>query len=191
MKRYLLFYLAIILAIFLWPATAVARDKIDEVQISILEGDYSQAVKLGESLLASFREKRPPKEVYVYLCIAYRELNYKRRAGDIFDILVKEYGLSDTERTFLKSCLVSSNPNHFYRQTKQDDNWLFLQVGAFRSEANAHKFEVRLYGRGFRTEIRFDKQMGLYKVLVLSRPGSLDYTIERLNKYGIKFRRIE
>lgn len=191
MRRGLLFCLLLVLSILLGSEIAIARDKIDDMQVSILEGDYSQAIKLGESLLASFKEKRPPREVYIYLCIAYRELNYRRRAGDIFDILVKEYGLASGEKSFLKSCLASSNSGHSYRQARQYNNWLFLQVGAFRKEANARRFEEHLQGLGFHAKVRFDKEIGLYRVLVLSQPNSLDYTIKRLNEYGINFRRIE
>jgi len=64
---------------------------IDKVKVSFISGDYKEAIKEGEKILANAANSGNIDELYYFLALSYlKEGNYLR-ASDIFEIILKEF----------------------------------------------------------------------------------------------------
>lgn len=65
---------------------------VENIKINFLKGEYKSCVKEGESLLAgASRDTKGLDELYYYLGLSYLKEGNLLRAGDIFDIILKEF----------------------------------------------------------------------------------------------------
>ncbi len=155
-------------------AVAWAGDDISAKMCSLLlEGNFSQAVVVGERLMASYKENRPPLELYYYLFLAYSNLGKGMRARDINRIMEEEYNyhLPVERKVFLPP-----------------DQAEVYQVGAFRKRVNAEHLVERLRKRGIWGKVLFDS--GLYKVRVVCK-ADCDTVLSKIKSLNLSFRKVK
>ena len=71
-------------------SNAFALD-LQKMKVSLLEGDYKQAITEGENILAAQEESRDLDELYYLLGLSYLKDGNYLRASDIFDIIMREF----------------------------------------------------------------------------------------------------
>ena len=64
---------------------------IDKVKFSFISGDYKEAIKEGEKILANAANSGNIDELYYILALSYLKDGNYLRASDIFEIILKEF----------------------------------------------------------------------------------------------------
>ena len=64
---------------------------LDKVKFNFLSGDYKEAIKEGEKILANAANSGNIDELYYFLALSYLKDGNYLRASDIFEIILKEF----------------------------------------------------------------------------------------------------
>lgn len=143
---------------------------LDELKIHFLAGEYKQAIKEGERILAESDYSSGLDELYYYLGLCYLQDGNYLRAWDIFEIITNEFknskfgeeailGLGDTyflrgnfaQAKSVYEKLLLDYPNSKFKPEAQkrlkqveSKGYYTIQVGAFSDISNARKLIRKL-----------------------------------------------